>query len=154
MMTLAIFKRKLRPVYLLALLIFFSCKGPSSITTVPGTDASEIDGAWELVSLSGESSDTFRQLYPVKKPFIKLSFADNRITGHTGCNSFSGGFTHKEGQLDFTGPFASTKMACGTEGEKVFFETLKQAAAYRLLKGKKMELLAGEQVLMLFRQQP
>ncbi|WP_457310527.1 META domain-containing protein [Sphingomonas sp. UYAg733] len=44
-----------------------------------------------------------------------ITFDENRISGNTGCNGFSGGFRFERGFLT-AGPLASTRMACPPRG--------------------------------------
>ena len=43
-----------------------------------------------------------------------IQFGDERVSGHLGCNRFTGGYSHKDGELKI-GPLASTMMACPPE---------------------------------------
>jgi heat shock protein HslJ len=48
-----------------------------------------------------------------KEPHLVFDFAEERVAGTGGCNSFSGGFELGEGnRITFPGPLAATKMAC------------------------------------------
>ena len=43
-----------------------------------------------------------------------IQFREGRVSGHSGCNRFTGGFV-QEGEALKLGPLASTKMACAPE---------------------------------------
>ncbi|MBY0225632.1 MAG: META domain-containing protein [Hyphomicrobium sp.] len=43
-----------------------------------------------------------------------IQFAENDVSGFSGCNRFRGSYTYAEGKLSF-GPLASTRMACSPE---------------------------------------
>jgi len=62
-----------------------------------------IEGNWEIQAIEG---------HPARGPrAATISFSDNRISGHSGCNSFGGSFRFERGFL-IAGPLMSTKMAC------------------------------------------
>lgn len=43
-----------------------------------------------------------------------IQFAENNVSGFSGCNRFRGSYTYADGKLSF-GPLASTRMACPPE---------------------------------------
>ena len=60
-----------------------------------------------------------------KARFVQFG-ADNKVSGHLGCNRFAGSYAYNNGELKF-GPLASTKMACPPpfmEREREFATTL------------------------------
>lgn len=60
-------------------------------------------GGWELVSVGGIAAE----------PGGRIAFsADGAVFGTTGCNRFNGQAIAAPGVITFTGPMASTKMAC------------------------------------------
>jgi heat shock protein HslJ len=62
-----------------------------------------LDGAWTVPSLTGRDGPP------------RVTLADGKATGHSGCNDFSAGYTSgADGALAF-GPVTATKMFC--EGE-------------------------------------
>lgn len=63
---------------------------------------------WELVELMGEPVST-----STKVPFIKLDGKDKKVSGHLGCNNFSGSYTidTNASRITFSN-LISTKMAC------------------------------------------
>src|SRR5262245_33153209 len=66
---------------------------------------------------------------PIVGSPISLSFADGRISGRTGCNTFSGSYTLQGNSIKF-GPIAVTRMMCA-EGvmtqEREFLKALESA---------------------------
>ena len=67
----------------------------------------EVVGSWQLVS--GTQGGAELQI-EASNP-LTIVFDSERVTGHGGCNSFSGGYTLDGSSLTI-GPVASTQMAC------------------------------------------
>jgi uncharacterized lipoprotein YbaY/heat shock protein HslJ len=66
-----------------------------------------------------------------------LTFAEGRIGGNAGCNSFSGDYT-VDGQQLTVGQVASTMMACAEpamDQEQALFANLGQVVAYEVVEG-------------------
>lgn len=60
-------------------------------------------GEWRVRSIAGQ---------PVARGTnVTVNFADQRVSGNTGCNSFSGGYRFTRGTLNI-GPLMTTKRAC------------------------------------------
>lgn len=64
---------------------------------------SVVDGSWRVQSIAG------RPVVPGTR--VTMNFADGRVTGNTGCNSFNGSFRLEGGRLN-AGPLATTRRAC------------------------------------------
>lgn len=109
----------LAPIALLA-----ACASTGSTQSPSGgaEPSPEISGtAWQIVSVDGQNAAGART------PTMK--FADGRISGNSGCNSYSGPYSLTDGQLTL-GPVISTKMACvgdGMDTEARLFAALKGA---------------------------
>jgi putative lipoprotein len=61
-----------------------------------------------------------------------LQFGNGRVTGHSGCNRYTGGYEQDGNKLTL-GPLAATKMACSPdqmEKERAWFEMLGQVSAF------------------------
>jgi uncharacterized lipoprotein NlpE involved in copper resistance/heat shock protein HslJ len=65
---------------------------------------------WKLVELMGK--EIIRNEKMSKEPHIIFKDSDNRVTGHTGCNSFSGNYEIKEGNRLGISKVVKTQMAC------------------------------------------
>lgn len=102
-------KRFLNVTLLLTLLAFMgttmqSCK--SSQDSAASKNA--IAGTWILTSLNGEkASDAFKG----KIPTMTIDLSSKRISGNSGCNQYTGGFTYSKGILSAP-KLAGTMMAC------------------------------------------
>lgn len=115
------------------LALFFlniSCKSKKQVSSSSRTIES-LDGTWVLSRIEGPKKD-FSELYPMKLPLIHFDEANLKISGNSGCNSFSGSYGNDKGVLDFTQPLISTKMACKGGGEAVFLQTLNKINGYEI----------------------
>jgi len=92
--------------------------------------APALQGDWELNYISGVRI-AFDGLYPNKKPMIRFD-ADNKISGNTGCNQFSGTAAVNGSSINFPESMTMTKMFCTGEGEQVFLQMLKKVNRYSL----------------------
>lgn len=113
-------------------LLHVSCKSKKHISTTSANLAS-LDGTWVLSRIEGPKKD-FNELYPNKLPLIHFDEVNLKISGNSGCNSFSGNYGNNKGVLDFTQPLMSTKMACKGGGEAVFLQTLNKINGYEIKK--------------------
>ena len=94
---------------------------------------------WKLTELMG-SPVQFHEGWR-REPHLILHRAENRVTGHGGCNSFRGSYSlMQENRIQFS-PMAATKMACPdmiTEGS--LFRALERVDSY-VVKGDSLQLL-------------
>jgi len=91
---------------------------------------------WRLISLGPAGSETTA----VAGTTVTLRFGeDNRATGSTGCNSFSGTYQVRGDNISFS-RLASTRRACldqnANEQEQRFLSTLGSANRFRLTRGR------------------
>jgi len=133
-------------LFSLIILSFFACNSSKKAT---GSDPASLDGTWTLNYISGPRI-AFDGLYPNKKPQIVFSSQDKRVSGNTGCNSFSGPLVADGSKINFDQPMALTKMACPGEGETVFFETLKKVSSWSVSGGNTLNLIMGDVAVMRF----
>ncbi len=77
-----------------------NCKSGSKLTAV--SNESQIAGEWLFVTVNGDSVNN-------EKAFI--AFAESKVSGSTGCNSFTGDITINNGEIEF-GTLASTRKMC------------------------------------------
>lgn len=76
-----------------------------------------------------------------------LGFTDDgKLTGSTGCNSFSGGYELNGTNINLN-PGAMTKKACPGNGENQFLDALKNVSNFKVGKDK-LTLLDGASELM------
>lgn len=107
-----------------------SCAPTSTTVHQP---ANTIQKTWELVSLEGQEVTTSTPIY--------LNFADNKLSGNTGCNTVNGNFTiMNTTQIKFS-QLASTRMMCDRYDMKIeneILEVLKTADNFTINDGKLM----------------
>ena len=103
---------------------------------------------WVLDSLNWKGK-TISELYPTKKPQLRFSQAEGRISGFSGCNSFSGHPVMNANKIDFNVTIITTRKYCPGEGEKVFFEALQAVNRFEI-KNKKLIFYRNNEVLMQF----
>ncbi|MEZ0243298.1 MAG: META domain-containing protein [Sphingomonas sp.] len=78
---------------------FEGCGGASAVE-VP---RQVVDGNWRVQTIAGRPV--------VQGTTVSVRFENGRVSGNTGCNSFSGRFTLDRGRLS-TGPLITTRRAC------------------------------------------
>ncbi len=86
-------------------------------------------GKWQLQPVL--ASDTASGRIPT----LSFNLSQNRVTGNTGCNSFSGTFMLKGDELSFSHNGISTKMACPGYNEKAFLDNLLKTNRYQIKNG-------------------
>ncbi len=89
----------IRTVLLAALAMLAACATPAPEMAIVG--------AWRIEDVdAGGVIDSSR---------LEVTFgADGRVSGHAGCNTFSGGYTRTGATIDI-GPLVSTRRACAAE---------------------------------------
>ena len=117
----------------------------------PASDlsSSSLEGAWVLNYLSSPGK-SFDEIYTAKKPEINFDLKENRFSGNTSCNSFSGKLNVEGNKINFRDPYAMTKMMCPGEGENVFTETLKKVNTYSITDGNTLNFISGDIAIMRF----
>lgn len=119
----------------------------------PATAASSVEsleGTWVLNYLMAPGK-SFDELYAGKKPEITFEIKENRFSGNTGCNSFSGKLNADGHKISFRDPYAMTRMMCqGGEGESVFTESLKKVNTYAVSDGNTLNFISGDIAMMRF----
>lgn len=127
-----------RPLMLVPL-VLTACASPEP----PATPEAR---SWSLVELRGQAlPPTPLQQVP------QLQLREGRISGFSGCNRFTGGYTLQGERLRF-GPAAGTRMACqhGMALEAEFLQLLPQVASWRIQGGALTWLNAQGQSLARF----
>ncbi len=110
---------------------------------------SKLDGNWELNYISGRKI-AFEGLYPEKKPFITFDSGNQRVSGSTSCNSFTGKLITDGQQISFTDPMAMTRMMCPGEGEQAFLNVLKTVNRFSISDDNTLTLIMGDIAVMRF----
>lgn len=128
--------------------ILFSCTTAKS----KKSDASSLDGTWELNYITGPRI-TFDGLYPNKKPTIVFNTKENQVSGNNSCNNYTGKLVVDGNKIDFTQPMAVTKMMCldGGQGETTYMKTLQRITSYDITDdGKTLNFISGDIAMMRF----
>lgn len=85
-------------------------------------------------------------LYPYKKPFIKIDINQPVFSGNTACNAINGQLLMYQNTMKFN-HITSTKMFCDGVNEKVFTDALEKVTHYKL-EGTRLVLLEKEKKIM------
>lgn len=111
--------------------LFFACDAKKSTTEAgESTPTASLDGNWELTYVAGTKME-FNNLYPDRKPFMLFNTKESKVSGNTGCNSFTGMLSSlSDGKIRFDESMAMTKMFCPGDGENVFTQQLKQVNSF------------------------
>lgn len=134
-------------VLTLALAFAAACGGPPR----PGTGGSGAyleQGVWRLravdemaVAARGDAA-----------PWLRVSPADGRVEGSTGCNAFSGPYRAGGSTVTF-GPLEATERGCpdptGTEIERRMLQVLQQADGYRI-EDDRLQIMVRGSIRMVF----
>jgi len=109
-----------------------------------------LSGTWVLTYIQGTDKE-FDQLYKGKKPSVNFDITEQKISGNTSCNSFSGSFKASgKNSLDLKGPMMMTKMFCEGGGEEAFMAALRKVTSYAG-DGTTLDLIAGDIGILQFR---
>lgn len=96
-----------------------------------GSDPKMLNGTWEVVHMT-KSRLGLNELYPDKKPFLTFNVKESKVSGNTGCNSFTGNISSmSNGKIRFEEAMAMTKMFCQGEGEPVFLKNMKVVEGFK-----------------------
>ena len=144
--------------FILSLLVacatFTSCdttRGTTTGSTPASNEVTMLEGTWELNYITGPKI-AFDGLYPGKKPTLVIDVTNKRISGTTGCNSYSGALVAQNSSIDFRQPIAVTKMMCGQgmPGETAYLEMLKKINKFSITGGNTLNLISGDIAIMRF----
>lgn len=101
---------------------------------------------WELKSIDGK--DVAASDYTKGLPVATFT-TDNKISGNSGCNSYSGSYNlNDEGGINMS-EFISTRMACPGNGEAEYLKALNTANVAKVEKDK-LVLYDGVKELLVF----
>jgi heat shock protein HslJ len=119
----------------------------------PPSENSRVDATlkntyWKLVSIAGEP---YVHASPNREPRIQFRHGEDRLTGFTGCNDFTGSYSVDGDRLQL-GEIAVTQKACleGMAIERRYLLALRTVDAYRI-SGDSLELLEGKSPRLGFR---
>ncbi|MDD6252592.1 MAG: META domain-containing protein [Bacteroidales bacterium] len=95
-------------------------------STGKAVSTADLNGEWTITGAMGSSISGSNGV----RPSINFDTANSRVSGHSGCNRFMGGFTFNEdgkNSISFS-PVAATKMMCpDIETEQKIFQALESA---------------------------
>jgi|SRR5690606_24688592 len=106
-------------------------KTPQEQVTIEAEKANAelLDKKWKLTKLMGQSVSELDA--SAQKVFIIFESQDHRLGGNSGCNSFGGTYTLKEGNRFETSQLMSTMMACeNMDIEDQFMGALQKSDTY------------------------
>ena len=129
--------------------LFSACNNGKNSATKAYIKPSNLTGTWELTNIAGPGI-AFDGLYPELKPRIVFEPASNKVSGNTGCNSFTGSLNVKGNKIGLTEPMILTKMFCPGEGENVFLETLKKIDSWSVTDGITLNFIMDDVNMMRF----
>jgi len=138
-------------------IIIFACKNQAtktSATSAPVTaDSVKLNGNWQLTYITGATT-TFDSLYPSKIPAMNFDVVDKKISGNSGCNSFSGKLVTEGNKISFAEPMIMTKMFCPGGGEPLFLQNLQKVETYLIVNDTTLNFMMGEIAIMKFAKKP
>jgi heat shock protein HslJ len=129
---------------------------PSFATDEPPADGAEaavpaIDATpWRILAYRSDAEADLVAIEPREVP-PRLAFAEGRVSGNVGCNSFSGGYTFEGDRLTIDPRMAMTMMACEESLmalEQAITAHLAAVAGYRQT-GTRLELLDAEGTVLI-----
>ena len=128
-------------------LAFISCNAGKTITD----KTASLDGTWELNYIT-RPRIAFNGLFPNKKPTIIFDLKENRFSGNTSCNNYTGKLSVNGNTISFKEPIAVTKMMClDGQGESVYLSTLEKIDSYSISEdGKTLNFIMGDIAMMRF----
>ena len=117
----------------------------ASCSTVKSTQTNQKENiyrAWKLIEVNG-------QLVPVGSKAGFIVEADNKASGSTGCNRFTGNLKFASSNILEFSPIATTRMACPEDisnFETLFLEAMAAAKSWRI-EADTLFLLNGSEVV-------
>lgn len=108
-----------------------------------------LDGSWVLSVFRPDQKKTLAEVFGNRTVELQFDKAANRISGTTGCNRFTGGYTADTANLSFSQNRALTKMACPEYDEQLFLNAMDKVNRYRLIEGQ-LELMQDKDILFIF----
>lgn len=122
----------------------------NSAATTAGNavDSMQLNGSWLLDYVSGANS-AIDSIYAPRRPELVFDILAGRVSGNSGCNSFTGALNRQGQKISFSGPMAMTKMFCPGNGEALFMEALKKVNQYAITDST-LALIMGDIAVMRF----
>ena len=114
-----------------------------TLAALPATAQTLTGAEWHVVDLAGTAPT------PAAAPTLTFT-ADGKVSGHSGCNRFTGGWAQDGLQLTFTA-MAGTRMACEAprmEVEAAMLRAFEGVTTLALTPGGALELLGADGLLI------
>lgn len=95
-------------------------------------NSESLSGLWKLKVIDGVEAQTKYKGERESIPTLSFNFADNKITGNSGCNTYNATFSLNADQL-IVGALMSTRMACpNLEGEMQYSQAIADTSSISL----------------------
>jgi len=134
-------------------IVIFACKNQATKTSAASApviaDSVKLNGNWQLNYITG-ATKSFDSLYPAKIPAINFDVVAKKISGNSGCNSFSGKLVTEGNKISFADPMIMTKMFCPGDGEPLFLQNLQKVETYLIVNDTTLNFMMGELAIMKF----
>ncbi len=128
--------KKFTPFLMLMILAVLSCNTPSgtsSTAKLSKTMTTLTQSKWQLFSMNGQKAYAKEGS---SIPTLAFDAEKMSVSGNSGCNSFSGGFTAEKDALSF-GNLATTRMMCADmKMETDFIAAITKTAKFSMYEGK------------------
>ena len=138
-------------------IVIFACKNQATKTSAVSApvvaDSVKLNGNWQLTNITG-ATVPFDSLYPSKIPAINFDVVAKKISGNSGCNSFSGKLVTDGNKISFAEPMIMTKMFCPGGGEPLFLQNLQKVETYLIVNDTTLNFMMGEIAIMNFVKKP
>lgn len=110
--------------------ILVSCDAKKPASESNGSNPDMLNGSWELNYIA-RTKLSVNELYPDKKPFIAFNTKESKVSGNSGCNSFTGAISSmSNGKIRFDEAMAMTRMFCPGDGENNFIQNMKAVESF------------------------
>lgn len=109
-----------------------------------------LNGSWYLDKIFVGRTKA-ADLFPHKKPFIRIDINKTTFSGGTACNLLNGQILMFQNTMQFN-HISATKMSCEDKNEKVFLDALNRVTHYKL-DGTRLVLLEKDKKIMELAQQ-
>lgn len=132
-----------------AIPLIMSCNAPAGTTGKTSSKSTDVlfKNNWQLYSMNGNIVETSAGS---KVPSMAFDMQKMTVSGNSGCNSFSGGFTVQEESLTF-GNLATTRMMCeDMKVETAFLAAMPNVRKYIMAEGRLVFSDAEGKQLMAF----
>jgi len=127
---------------LLCTATFLACESTKNVIT------ESIEGNWELVNFPSGGKE-FAELFGQRKPELQFDESNKKVSGTSGCNHISGGYTRDGKMIQFAGNMIMTKMACPGYDETIFMDALRKVNRFEI-QNDQLTLMQNDMVLMTF----